>query len=115
MASEAKATYKGSYEGIGQMLRSDEMLEAMLKKAELVREVAEDIAAVSPTGSQLSPSGAYKRSFKVLGRKDGGKKGDRAEATVYSDDPVAIFVEKGTVNMRGEHTLLRALFEGLRK
>ena|ERR1700677_196629 len=115
MSDEPKATYKGSFEGIGELLRSDMMLEAMLKKAELVKGVAEDIAAVSPTGSQLSPSGAYKKSFRVFGRKDGGKKGDRAEATVSSVDPVAIFVEKGTVNMRGEHTLLRALFEGLRK
>jgi hypothetical protein len=115
VADEAKASYKGNFEGIGKMLRSDEMLEAMLKKAELVKAVAEDIAAVSPTGSQLSPSGAYKKSFKVFGRKDGGKHNDRAQATVSSNDPVAVFVEFGTVNMRGDHTLLRALFEGLRK
>jgi hypothetical protein len=110
-----KATYKSSFEGIGMLLRSDGMLEAMAKKGEKVRILAEDHAAVSPLGSVLSPSGAYKKSFKISLRKDGGVRGDRAEAMVYSDSPVAEYVEKGTRTMRGEHTLLRALFEALRR
>jgi hypothetical protein len=112
MASSAK--YTSSYVGVGEMLRSDEMLEAMASKAEKIKVLAEELAHVSPVGSQLSPSGAYKKSFKIHLSKNGGRHANRAEAKVVSDDPIAIFVEHGTSKMKGDHVLLRALMEALR-
>jgi hypothetical protein len=105
--------YKSNFAGIGQMLKSNFMMEAMAMKAEKVRAKAEDIAPVYTGESELSPPGSYKRSFKIIITKRGGKNNDRAEAAVISDSPVAKFVEHGTTKMAGEHILLRALMEGL--
>jgi hypothetical protein len=111
MAKES--SFESSYEGIGEMLRSDFMLMAMAERAEKVASRAEELAHVSPIGSKLSPSGAYKKSFHVRLSKRGGKQKNRAEARVVSDDPIAYYVEHGTVNMSGEHVMLRAIIEGL--
>jgi hypothetical protein len=110
----AGAKYKSSYEGVGEMLRSDDMLEAMAVHAEKIVDRAEMLAHVSPIGSQLSPSGLYKRSFRILLSKRGGRHFNRAEARVVNDDPIAYFVEHGTSKMSGDHVLLRAAMEAMR-
>lgn len=109
------ATYKGSYEGIGELLRSEMMVAAMAERAKAVQEMAEQLAPESIVGSTLSPPGRYKKSFRVETSKRGGFRKNRAEAKVVNDDPVAVFVEYGTTKMPGMHVLLRALFDGLKK
>jgi hypothetical protein len=93
-----------SYSGIGRMLRSPMMLETMRRVAEGVKSHAVSIAPVSSDPSDTH-QGRYKNSFGVrLGISRG-----RAEAVVFNDSREAVFVEKGTANMDGQHILLRAI------
>lgn len=106
--------YKSRYTGVGELLRSDMVLEALAIKAEKVRAYAEDLAPESPLGSELSPPGKYKKSFKVVLDRRGGIHFNRAVAYIVNDDPIAEYVEHGTRNMRGLHVLIRSLMEALR-
>lgn len=103
------STYTGSYEGIGQMLRSDFL------KAEMARRGANVLArciATAPVyhGDWEDPHrGRYKESFSMTATSAGGWKGDRAAAIISNDAPEARWVEYGTKRQRAHHTMLNAL------
>ena len=101
--------YVGSYEGIGQMLRSDFL------KAEMARRGAAVLAqciATAPVyhGDWVDPHrGRYKDSFSMTTTSAGGWKGDRAAAIIENSAPEARWVEFGTGRQRAHHTMLNAL------
>lgn len=96
-----------SYTGIGEMLRSVEMVREMSRRAEKVRDEA---IRNAPVGTRRDRhSGRYKASFHLETTTHGGVKGDRAAAYVYNDAPEAIFVEFGTSRQVGRHILRDAL------
>jgi len=112
MSDEAVTKFRGSYSGIGRMLRSPMMLAEMVSRAERVTEYAVETAPVWSGGdvsSDASPEGGYKSGFKIIPVPRGGIKKNRAQALVVNDDEAAIFVEYGTVNQEGQHILLKAL------
>lgn len=85
MAKRAK--FRGNYKGIGQILRSPQMQQAMENRAERVKARA---VASSPVDS-----GEYVQSFRVEGSIRPGRS-SRAIAKVINDSPHATFVEWGT-------------------
>lgn len=88
--------FSASYEGIGEMLRSDFMAAHMVARAQRVADFARGRAPVySGTGSDPH-RGRYKDSIRVLGTRAGGSKKNRAAGIVIADDPTAIFIEYGT-------------------
>lgn len=100
------ASFKMSKSGVGQLLRSAEVQAEMLRRAEAIKGVAE---ATSPVGAVGDPHpGEYKASWGTTSTKRGGKRNDRATATVFNTAPHARFVEYGNENYGGHHTLLRA-------
>ncbi len=107
MGEETK--FRGSYAGIGAMLRSKWMLIEMVKRAELVKAHAEMISPVGMEGTAADPAGGYKQSFHVVPIERGGSKHDRSAALVVNDDPAAMHVEYGSVAQPGDHTMLKAL------
>lgn len=102
-------TFKANYEGIGEMLNSKYMQEAMRRRADRGKEYAE---SVSPTddGEDGHP-GLYKSSFVVSSGSHGGEKHDRAYALLENTSPEAPYVEhgNGTAKYQGDHVLARAL------
>jgi len=105
-------TFNPNHRGVGEMLRSDFMQAAMLEHAERIKAVAE---ATAPVGrpSEDEHAGRYKASFHVRVHARGGATGDRAEAIVSNDSPEARWVEWGTRDTDGHHTLARAAFQRL--
>ena len=99
------------YDGIGEMLRSDFMVEHMLKRANQMKDYAEAIAPVS-TSRRNPHRGRYKASFSVTSTTHGGFKNNRAQATLTNDSPEAVFVEFGTSNNQGRHVLMEAMLHG---
>jgi hypothetical protein len=96
-----------SYEGIGEMLRSEFMQEEMKRRADRVRDLAE---ATAPVGPENDPHrGEFKGSFRSYVVARGGRKNDRAAGIVENDAPYAVHVEFGTSRTRGHHTLRNAL------
>lgn len=82
----------------------------MLRRAELIRQVAEGI---SPVGGVRDPHpGQYKSSWKTTSTTRGGRRRDRAVATVSNSAPYARWVEYGTERYPGQHVLLRAAVVG---
>jgi hypothetical protein len=104
------AKFKMSRKGVGQLLRS-RMIEAdMLYRAEKIEAVAE---ATSPVGGPADPHrGLYKSSWVVTSTSRGGRRRDRATATVTNTAPHAAWVEWGTENYAGRHILLQAAQAG---
>jgi hypothetical protein len=98
-----------SYEGIGLMLKSEMVEREMVRRAIHVREHAEATAPVGSPRRDRAP-GRFKAGFVVESRRDGGIKGDRAEAVVVNHAPDALYAELGTSRQRGHHTLRNALF-----
>lgn len=96
-----------SYTGIGDMLRSPEMVAEMVKRMERVKAKAELTAPYDPNSTDGTH---YKDSFHVESTDHGGEHHDRAEATCYNDDNAAVFVEFLPVKNGPPHrTLGRAL------
>lgn len=89
--------YVGSYSGIGQLMKSEDM-------QALVRQVAEKGMAFAES---ISPehTGEYKSSFEVQVSADGGPKNDRAEAVLVNTSDHAVNVEW----QDGYHVLTRTL------
>ncbi|MET7924723.1 HK97 gp10 family phage protein [Streptomyces sp. NPDC005349] len=104
------ARFKMSRKGVGQLLRS-EMVEAeMLRRAEVIRSTA---VAISPTGGAGDPHpGQYRSSWTVDSKARGGRRRDRATATVRNNTYYARWVEYGTEKVRAHHVLLRAAQAG---
>jgi hypothetical protein len=95
------ASFRASYSGIGELLRSPEIEAEMVRRAEKVKAQAEATAPVD--------SGEYKASFEVHSSRRGGSKKDRASAVVENNDDAAFFVEYGASHTPRYRTLGKAL------
>ncbi len=102
------ASFRASYEGIGELLKSPMMEAEMRRRAEKVRAAAEARAPVGDPASDPHP-GRYKASFRVVSGRAGGVKGDRAFGRTLNDSPEAFYVEWGTSRQPAHHTLLNAV------
>lgn len=100
-------TFKASFAGIGEMLRSPEMQDAMRQLAEKVKTRAE---ATAPVGDPATDphSGRYKASFTITTGIQ-HRKTSRAYAEVSNTSPEALTVEYGDGDDQGYHTMLNAL------
>jgi hypothetical protein len=88
------------------VLNAEFMVEHMRASAEKAKAFAEAIAPFDPDSSDGTH---YRDAFRVATRRDGGLHGDRAEATLWNDDPAAVYVEFGTERTEAHHVLTRAL------
>lgn len=104
------AKFTMSRAGVGKLLRSPEMEAEMLRRAELIKSVAEGIAPVGGPGDPHP--GNYKESFYTRSTSRGGLRRDRATATVGNSAHYARWVEYGTDKVRAHHVLLRAALAG---
>lgn len=107
----ATARFKMSKQGVGRLLRS-EMVEAeMLRRAKIIKSVAESISPVY-AGPRDPHPGLYKASWVVSSTRRGGRNRDRAVATVANGTPYARWVEYGSERVPAHHVLLRAAMAG---
>ena len=104
------AKFKMSRKGVGQLLKLPEIEAEMLRRAELIKNVAESIAPIGGPGDPHA--GAYKASFSTSSTRRGGRRKDRATATVTNSSPYARWVEYGTEKVHAHHVLLRAARAG---
>lgn len=102
--SDDETRFEASFVGIGRLLRSEYMGREIARRAELVLNRAKEIAPVSETSAH---PGRYLASLKV--RVGLNRRRSRIEAYVYSDDPAALHIEKGTRNNEPYNVLTRAL------
>lgn len=101
------ARFKGSRKGIGELLRS-EMVEAeMVRRGLIIKGVAESISPVGTPPGDPHP-GLYQAAVTVTSTRRGGRKKDRATATVTNRAYYARWVEYGTERVRPHHVMLRA-------
>ncbi|MEH0417794.1 HK97 gp10 family phage protein [Streptomyces sp. B21-083] len=91
--------------GVGQMLRMPSMQAEMLRRAEVIKGVAE---VISPVDQNSPDPGHYQRSWGTSSTSRGGRHRDRATATVRNTAYYARWVEYGTEKVRAHHVLLRA-------
>lgn len=98
------ARFRMSKRGVGELLRSPMILQEMVRRADVIKGVAEAIAPVE--------SGTYQRSFFVRPVARGGRRRDRAVAVVGNSSPHGAHVEYGTDKVRAHHVLLRAAQTG---
>lgn len=97
------STYKASYKGIGQMLNSDFVQDAMVDHAEKIKAYA---ISISPQSS-----GQYRTSFKIYRNRGLIAKGIRAYARLYNEAPYAAAVEYGNRKngFKGQRILGKAM------
>ncbi|WP_435601450.1 HK97 gp10 family phage protein [Streptomyces sp. C10-9-1] len=89
------------------------MIEAdMLFRAERIAAAAAAIAPVYEGTWAGARPGQYKGSFVVTSTSRGGRRKDRAVATVTNTAPYARFVEYGTEKVPAHHVMLRAAAAG---
>jgi hypothetical protein len=98
-------TFRPSYAGIGQMLRSADMEKAMLQLATHVMARCEETAPVDELGPH---PGRYKAAFRVSSGVQ-HRRTARAYGRVTNDAPEARFVEYGTKNNPRHRTMGAAL------
>lgn len=84
--------YVGSYSGIGQIMRSEDMQELVRQVAEKAMGFAVELAPVGDPRTDPHP-GEYKASFEVQVSADGGLRNDRAEAILVNTADHAVDVE----------------------
>jgi hypothetical protein len=101
------ANFIPDHTGVGEMLRSQMMQDAMRLVAEGIKVRAE---AIAPVDEKSPHPGRYRASFHVRVHNRGGATNDRAEAIVYNDAPESIYVEFGHWGREPEHILTRAAF-----
>lgn len=101
------ARFKMSRTGVGQLLRSPMMEAEMVRRANIIKSVAEGIAPEGVPPGDPHP-GLYKASVVVTSRQRGGRKRNRATATATNTAPYARWVEYGTERVRPHHVMLRA-------
>lgn len=99
--------FRGSYSGIGEMIRSPEMVKVMDRLANKIKDVAEETAPVGDP-KRDPHAGRYRDSFSVSSGANGGFKKNRAYGRVSNTAPEAFYVEYGTSKMEAQHTLLNA-------
>lgn len=105
------AKFKMSNKGVGELLRSPGVQAEMLRRADLIKSIAESISPVGPAARDPHP-GKYKASWRTSSRARGGRRKNRATATVWNTAPYARFVEYGTERVHAHHVLLRAARAG---
>lgn len=100
----ANSTYEASYKGIGQMLNSDFIQDAMVDRAEKIKAYA---ISISPQGS----TSRYRSSFKIYRNRGLIAKGIRAYARLVNDAPYAAAVEYGNRRngFKGQRILGKAM------
>ncbi|MGW7350945.1 HK97 gp10 family phage protein [Streptomyces sp. NPDC054784] len=105
------AKFKMNKKGVGELLRSPGVEAEMLRRANVVRDAA---VAISPVGTAAwdPHPGMYKASWHTTSTRRGGRRRDRAVATVWNSAPYARFVEYGTERVRAHRVLLRAAQAG---
>lgn len=94
-------SFRADYKGIGEMLKGQIGLKAVLPQAEKVKAAAEAIAPDAPPLGE-----GYKYEFSI---ETGIKDDKRAVATVKNTSPHAIYVEFGGKNTPRHRTLGKAL------
>ncbi|MGW6741633.1 HK97 gp10 family phage protein [Streptomyces sp. NPDC055025] len=105
------ARFRGSHKGIGQLLRSPMIQAEMVRRAGKIKAVAESAAPVGTPPGDPHP-GLYKGSIMVTSTAHGGRKRDRATATVTNRAYYARWVEYGSEKVVGRHVMLRAAQTG---
>ena len=105
------AKFKMSKKGVGQLLKSPMVRAEMVRRADVIKSVAVSIAPVGGGAWDPHP-GHYKASFEVSSTDRGGRRRDRATATVRNTAYYARWVEYGTERVRAHHVLLRAAQAG---
>ncbi len=105
------AKFKMSKKGVGKLLRSPMIQAEMERRARVIESVAVSIAPVGAGAWDPHP-GHYKGSFEVSSTARGGRRRDRATATVRNTAYYARWVEYGTERVRAHHVLLRAAQAG---
>ncbi len=109
----AGSTYKGSYSGIGEMLRSDFLKAEMRRRGEKVLDIAIAAAPVYHGDEKDYHRGRYKESFSIRDTNEGGSKGNRAACYVENSSPEAPYVEYGGKGHRdARHVMRNALMSG---
>jgi hypothetical protein len=91
--------------GVGRMLRMPSMQAEMLRRAEVIKGVA---IGLSPVDENSPRPGHYKESWETDSTARGGRRRDRATATVRNTAYYARWVEYGTERVPAHHVLLRA-------
>ncbi|MBB1253172.1 HK97 gp10 family phage protein [Streptomyces sp. OF3] len=97
--------------GVGRLLRSEMVETEMRRRAETIRSVAVSISPVGEAARDPHP-GLYKSSWHVSSTRRGGRRRNRATATVWNSAPYARWVEYGTERVPAHHVLLRAVLAG---
>ncbi|MEU1434071.1 HK97 gp10 family phage protein [Streptomyces sp. NPDC005786] len=106
------AKFKMSKKGVGELLNSPMVASEMLRRAEVIKGVAE---AISPVGGPGDPhAGAYKAAWQAtVHRKSVGRSRKKRPVGVVSNSSYyARWVEYGTERVRAHHVLLRAAQAG---
>lgn len=101
-----------STRGVGQLLNSEMIQGELLRRAEIIKGVAE---AISPVGGPGDPHpGVYKASWyvKVVRKPVGRSQKKRPVAVVGNSAYYARWVEYGTEKVHPHHVLLRAAQAG---
>lgn len=102
------ARFKIKNKGVGQMLRMPGMQDEMLRRAEVIKAIAQ---ATSPVGTGDDPhSGNYAASWEADSTSRGGRNRDRAVGYVRNTSYYARWVEygNGRPSAPAHHVLLRA-------
>lgn len=104
------ARFKMRRKGVGQLLRSQMIQADMVRRAQQIESAA---VALSPVGGPADPhAGQYKSSWAVTSTRRGGRRRDRATATVRNSAYYARWVEYGTERVPAHHVALRAAAAG---
>ena len=99
------ARFKMSRKGVGEMLRMPGMQAEMLRRADVIKGIAE---ATSPVDQSSPDPGHYQRSWSTDSTARGGRRRDRAVGYVRNSAYYARWVEYGTEKVPAHHVLLRA-------
>ncbi|MGW5633946.1 HK97 gp10 family phage protein [Streptomyces sp. NPDC003832] len=99
------ARFKMKRRGIGQMLQMPGMQAEMLRRAEVIKTIAQ---ATSPVDESSPDPGHYQRSWETDSTSRGGRRRDRAVGYVRNTAYYARWVEYGTEKVPAHHVLLRA-------
>lgn len=99
------ARFKMKRKGVGEMLRMPGMQAEMLRRANVIKGVAEPI---SPVDENSPRPGHYKASWETDSTSRGGRRRDRAVGYVRNTAYFARWVEYGTEKVPAHHVLLRA-------
>jgi hypothetical protein len=105
------ARFKMKRKGVGQLLRSPMVQAEMLRRAEVIKDVA---VAISPVDVGGPHPGHYKESWAATSTSRGGRRRDRAVGYVRNKAYYARWVEYGNGRPDGpaRHVLLRAALMG---